>query len=106
MAAPETWDVASEGSASRVEFDTDGDVFTGKYRGPVIVTNPNTGENYDYLEFTGDDGELYQISSSYQLAGVFTNVKPGTYCRITRKREIPMGNGRNPMKDYRVETRK
>lgn len=98
------WKLVSRGSATRVEFDKDGDVFTGVFEGTVDVTNEATGEVYDYLEFTGDDGELYQISASYQLSRTFRNIPPGTYCRITRKREIPMGNTKNPMKDYRVET--
>lgn len=102
----EEWDTVSAGSASRVEFDTDGDTFTGTFNGLAKITNEKTGEVYDYLEFTGDDGELYQISASYQLLRTFHDIAPGTYCRITRKREIPMGNGKNPMKDYRVETLK
>lgn len=98
------WDTASEGTANRVEFDTDGETFEGVYRGPVKIQNGD--EVYDYLEFTGTDGEPYQISASYQLSRVFENIEQGTFCRITRKREIPMGNGRNPMKDYRVQTRR
>lgn len=100
------WEIASHGVPSRIEFDTDGDTFTGYYTGMQEVTNDATGETYDYLGFLGTDGEPYQISASVQLRQIFADVQTGSLAEITRKREIPMGNGRNPMKDYRVRVRR
>lgn len=103
------WTTIDEGSRLRIAFDTVGDIFEGTYEGSETVEFAN-GENGDYLNFRGAvpdavKGEPCAISSTYQLARTFTNVAPGTYCRIILRSETPVSKG-NPLKNFVVQTRK
>lgn len=103
-ATDDGWQVVSRGTATRLQFNDDGDMFEGVFEAHVEI--PDGDDTYRYLEFTdAATGELVQISESYQLRRAFADMPAGTYVRITRKREIPMGGGRNPMIDYLVEAR-
>lgn len=99
-AANDGWQNVAEESATRIIFDTPGDVFIGTYLGHELV---GPDKDMDYLMFRGEDGELYSTSAGYKLSQAFENVTEGTLARITFVKEVPMGAGRNPMKDYKVD---
>jgi hypothetical protein len=84
MAKAETetqWEVVSENRA-RIVFDTTGDTWEGFYEGPQTITDPNTQEEYEYLNFRDDTGEGYMVSASYQLSRAFAEMAPGTYVKL------------------------
>jgi len=103
------WTTVTDESAIRIQFDTPGkDEFVGTYLGHDLVQ----GE-YDYVLFRGTDGKLYSLSNSYKLSQAFGSgdgetegkISEGTMCRLVYVKDVPMGSGRNPMKDIRVDTK-
>lgn len=99
------WTTVQEESATRIIFDTIGDQFIGTFLGLESIPHPETGEAMDYLMFRGTDGELYSTSAGYKLTEACKKVQPGQMVRITYVKEVPIGPGRNPMKDYRVDVK-
>jgi hypothetical protein len=101
--ADDGWQNVSEESATRIIFDSPGDVFTGTYLGHELV---GPDKDMDYLMFRGEnDDVLYSTSAGYKLTQAFEDIAPGTLARITFVKEVDMGPGRNPMKDYRVDVK-
>ena len=103
------WTTVTDETATRIQFDTPGkDQFIGTYLGHDMVQ----GE-FDYLLFRGTDGELYSISNSYKLQQSFGTgdgetegkVPEGAQVRLTYVKDVPMGQGRNPMKDIKVDVK-
>lgn len=97
------WTTVQEESATRIVFDTIGDVFIGTFQGLEEIPHPQTGEIMGYLMFRGTDGELYSTSASWKLTRAFEKVSPGDKVRITYIKDVETGRGLNPMKDYRVD---
>ena len=62
----EQWETIAE-HRTKMIFDTDGDEFRGMYEGFEHITDPNTGEVYEYANFRNDDGEPLTTSASYQI---------------------------------------
>jgi hypothetical protein len=93
------WTTVAE-ARTKIVFDTDGDVFAGFFDGPEEITNPNTGEVYDYLNFRNDTG-AYTVSATYQLGRAFASIPVGTLVRITRLSESPVKTGM--MTNFKVE---
>jgi hypothetical protein len=98
--ATDGWQNVAEESATRIIFDTPGDVFVGTYLGHELV---GPDKDMDYLMFRGEDDVLYSTSAGYKLTQAFDGVAEGTMARITFVKEVDMGPGRNAMKDYRVD---
>lgn len=103
------WQTVTDESATRIIFDKPGeDVFIGVYIGHDMVQ----GE-FDYVLFRGTNGELYSISNSYKLQESFGTgdgetegkIAEGTMVRIRYVKDVPMGSGRNPMKDLAVDVK-
>lgn len=103
----DNWTTVTDETATRIQFDTPGeDQFIGTYLGHDMVQ----GE-FDYLLFRGTDGELYSISNGYKLSQSFGTgdgetegkVPEGSMVRLTYVKDVPMGQGRNPMKDIKVD---
>lgn len=99
----EQWETVAE-ARSKLIFDTDGDEWEGVFEGPEIIVDPNTGEEYPYLNFRGNDGEAYTTSSSYQLSRAFEKIPVGTYSKIIRKSSIKVAKG--DMINFKVQIRK
>jgi len=105
------WTTLSEGAATKISFDTDGDVFIGVYVGEDHI-EPPTGEPFDMWQFrtVGDqgeleDGELVNINQYYDLQKSMAKVTPGMICRIERLKEIPTGRKLNPMVTFKFQTK-
>lgn len=105
------WNTVAEGAATRVNFDTIGDVYIGTYLGTDHITPPDS-DAFDVYQFTtaGDqtglsDGELVAINQSYDLRNTFEKIAPGTLCRIEYVKDVPTGRGLNPMKSFKVQTK-
>lgn len=102
------WTTVTEESATRIIFDKVGDEFIGAYLGHDLVQ----GE-YDYVLFRGTDGNLYSMSCGYKLQDAFGSavdetagkIAEGTTVRLTYVKDVPMGTGRNPMKDIKVDAK-
>jgi hypothetical protein len=106
--ANDGWQTVTDESATRIIFDTPGDVFIGEYLGHDLVQ-----DEYDYVMFRGEDGALYSTSCGYKLRDSFgtadgevdAKVAEGSTVRLTYVKDVPMGSGRNPMKDIRVDVK-
>lgn len=92
-------------SRVKIVFDTIGDVWKGYYEGTEMITDPNTAEEYKYLNFRDDDGEAFTTSASYILNQAFEKIAIGMYVRIelTGLAESKRGND---LKQYKVQVRK
>jgi hypothetical protein len=101
----EQWETIAE-HRTKMIFDTDGDEFRGTYEGFEHITDPNTGEVYEYANFRNDDGEPLTTSASYQLKRALTNVTPGKYVRLIRTGQTDMGKNKAPMTNFKVMVRK
>ena len=99
------WETVAE-PRTKMIFDTVGDVWTGIYEGTEIIIDPNTGESYDYLNFRDLDGEPYTTSASYTLKSGLSKVPVGSTVKITYMSDTDMGKGKNPMKNFKIQTRK
>lgn len=111
MTAPvnEEWETASEEAGTRIVFDTIGDQWQGTYTGfEEIVFQNDKGEEKSFTQYSFRDGdnEKFTINGSYSLNKAFGKITPGDYVRITYVGDVPMGPGRNPLKDFRVDRRK
>lgn len=98
------WETIERESATKVEFDTVGDVFVGQFIEVQKVAPENGKEPFDLLIF-GRDGEIYSITPSFKLQNAMGNLMPGDWVRITYVGDVQTGNGLNPMKNFRVERR-
>lgn len=100
------FETVADESPDRIIFDTFGDQFVGTYVGPQMV-DLGDDEEGKYLVFRQqEDQHLYMMSASYKLDRAFAEISPGALCRITYVKDIEVGNGRNPMKDFKVEVAK
>lgn len=110
--APENWEweVKTEGAAIKVIFDTIGDVFIGQYLNREHIQNEPAadGSNRSFytFNFRGTDDDVYTIGESYALTEAMEDIDPGMWCRITYVRDVPTARKLNPMKAFKVETRK
>ena len=105
----EDWEVAVPESGSPIVFMNYGDTFTGEYTGTVVITPDDTGgktEKPFNKHFFKSDGNVKFILGGYKLDEALANIDKGTICRITYVGEVDMGAAKNPMKDYRLETKK
>lgn len=106
----EGWETTSE-SATNVNFDKDGDQFTGTYQGESDEFQGSDGPFRNYLfrsVGTTDivDGELCSVSQSYTVRQGMASAKVGDLVRLTRVREVPTRRGQNPMKDIKVQIKR
>jgi hypothetical protein len=107
----EQWETIDEGTRTRVTFDEIGDEFIGVWEGPEVIMNPATDEEMHYLNFRGISPEEIKdepaaISAGYQLTETMKKVPVGTTVRITLRSETKMGPGRNPLKNFVVQTKR
>lgn len=103
----EGWETVSDESPTRIIFDTIGDQFIGTYLGHELIDDPAGGEPFDYIMIRGTDGHLYSASAGYKLKDAFESVNEGDLVRITYVKDVDMGKeGRNPMKDYKVDVKR
>lgn len=112
----EGWTTEVEESAVKVTFDEVGDKFTGIKNGQRVVTfdDPKEGEKsftvYQFrawkMEAHGlEDGTLCDIQESYKLKGL-ADIPDGVLVRITRMADVPVSGRPQPMKDFRIESRR
>lgn len=113
--APDDWEFETHTDQSpiAVVFDEKGDTFIGCFE-EVRHIKPDKGDEndeFDLLIFRGRDGNPYSVTPGYKLERAFSPsnpkaIEPGTWCKITLVQLIDTGRKDNPMKDYKVETRK
>ena len=101
------WETVAEGSRTKVQFDTIGDVFTGEYQGTEEITNPNDGRTWMQYNFRGHSpaelsGELCAINGGFAFRRAFESVPVGSLVRITFIKTVDTGQP-TPMKDFKVE---
>jgi hypothetical protein len=100
------WETVAE-TRTKIIFDTDGDQFTGAWEGLENITDPNTGEVYEYLNFREAGTNLpVTTSAGYALKSGLANVATGSIVRITRTGQTDMGKGKNPMNNFKVEVKR
>lgn len=100
------WETVAE-TRTKIIFDTDGDEFTGTWEGFQNITDPNTGEVYEYANFREAGTELpVTTSASYQLKAGLAGVPTGTLTRLTRTGTTDMGKGKNPMNNFKVQVKR
>lgn len=109
----EGWVTESEESATNVELEI-GESFLG-IKQETERSFESNGKVVPVFEFRAygaqggpegvEDGELCAFVGSYKLLGV-RDIPAGKLVRITRMKDVPMtGGNRQPMKDYRVQSR-
>lgn len=105
----EGWETAVEESGSPIVFINYGDSFAGKFTGTQVITPEETGgktdKPFNKHFFKDADGNVKYILGGYKLDEALAKISPQTVCRITFVGEVDMGPGKNPMKDYRLETK-
>ena len=97
----EEFELVSE-TRGKLQFDEDGDQFTGTWEGFEDIIDPNTEEVYVYANFRNAEFGAVAVSASYQLKTRMEGVPQGSRVRITRTGSTPMKKG-NPMIHFRVE---
>lgn len=99
------WKTVSEDEVdeTKIVFDTVGDVFVGRYLGTRNLSNSDGG--YTQIRFQGEDGAHYFTNANYSLQKSFTDMRPGTTCRVTFVSEKDTGQ-RSPMRVFRVDVRR
>lgn len=122
MAAPtaglttqDEWDVVSEGTRIKIQFDTIGDVFIGVKEGTETIVNPNENkdgkhdewEQYNFRGIYPPEimNEPCGIAAGYELARTLDKISTGTTCRLTYVRDTDTGQV-SPMKSFKVETKR
>lgn len=107
------WTVESEASGIKVTFDNVGDKFTGVKTGKRWVEMPGTDDGgFTVYTFAAmgmtahgvENGELCDIQETFKLKAL-DDVADGRLVRITRLTDIPMGGKRQPMHNFRIESR-
>jgi hypothetical protein len=102
----EEWETVAE-TRTKIIFDTDGDQFTGQWEGFQNITDPNTGEVYEYANFReAGTGLPVTTSASYQLKAGLVDVPLQSMVRITRTGTTDMGKGKNPMNNFKVQVKR
>lgn len=113
MTSDEGWNTVSEESATNVELEV-GETFLGikQDTNREFESNGKTVPVFEFRAYGAQggeegvaDGELCAFTGSYKLLPV-KDIPAGHLVRITRMRDVPMtGGSRQPMKDYRVQSR-
>jgi len=100
------WETVAE-TRTKIIFDTDGDQFTGIWEGLENITDPNTGEVYEYLNFREAGTSLpVTTSAGYALKSGLADVPLRSMVRITRTGQTDMGKGKNPMNNFKVQVKR
>lgn len=109
--APDEWEFEThtDQSPTHVEFEKPGDSFVGMFLEVRHIVPDKGGDEFDLLIFRGRDENPYSIAPGYKLEKAFIKGDPkpiesGTWCRITLVQLIDT-SAKEPMKDYKVETR-
>lgn len=104
-ATPE-WETVVEETATKVIFDSFGDVFTGVKVNTEVIAQEDD-DPFTQFQFRGFGvfpvATLWGINESYKLMGL-AKVPNGNVVEITYIKDVAVGKG-NDMKDYRVRTR-
>lgn len=106
------WITVSAGAETlptKVVFDSWGDEFIGRYKGPRTVT-PGSGDAFTVYIFTQDgtflpDNETpeeFSVSATNALRSGMKKVRPGALVRLTYLDDIDSGNG-NFIKNIRID---
>lgn len=108
--APDDWEFETvHETATRVLFDTVGDVFIGQYEGIEHIEPDADADNkfdpFDLINFRGRDGKLYAVNTSHNLTKAMEKVEKGQWVRITFTSETPSKKG-NALKNFTVDVRK
>lgn len=101
------WKTVTEGAATKVGFDTLGDVFIGTLLGQVHIA-PENDDPFDVWQFRAADGqegltdnELVNINTSYGLRDL-ESVPIGSLVRLEYVKDVPTNKG-NPMKSFLIQ---
>lgn len=91
----------------KMQFDEDGDTFTGIWEGFEEIQVPGKPEEapYLYCNFRNQEHGAFAMSASYQLEQHMRKVETGALVRVTRTGSTKMAKG-NPMIHFRVEVAK
>ena len=104
------WETVQDGVATKVIFDTVGDVFIGQYiRKDRIEREPaadGSDQSFSLYIFKGRDGENYSVQNSYSIDEGMESVDEGQWVRITFVSEVPTARKLNPMKSFKIDVRK
>lgn len=110
--APDDWEFEThtDQTPTMVEMETPGDTFVGKFVEWRHIVPEKGGDEFDLIIFEGRDGNPYSLSPSYKLARAFDPSMSGaipadTWCKITLVQMLDTG-AKQPMKDYKIQTRK
>lgn len=107
------WEKVATETPTAIEMKI-GEFFIGKYEGPVDVHTENVSDNstasdgqpgftiQTWREITND--MLVSLPNSYKLEQGLRegNVQPGDITKVTYVKDVKMGPGRNPMKDFTI----
>ncbi|HEY6018466.1 MAG TPA: hypothetical protein VIY48_00765, partial [Candidatus Paceibacterota bacterium] len=99
----EVWETVQE-ARTKMIFDEDGDTFQGTYEGTELITDPNNGEVYEYINVRDDSGEPFTTSASYQLKQAMTKIPVGSYVKLIRTGSVAAKKG--TMLNFKVMVRK
>ena len=105
------WETVQTEAGDQIEFDTIGDVFIGVFVGydDIKFEDPKEGEKeFRQMHFrdVDDPEKLYDINCGYRLTQACDKLSAGQTARITYVKDLDMGKGNSPMKEYRVDIRK
>lgn len=105
------WTVVSPESPEKLILDTIGDRFTGVFQGFDHVKTDDGEYDFEQAVFRAEgnadpavkDGALYAIGGYKVLQALRAANPMQKLVRLTYVKDLPMGKGRNDMKDVTVE---
>ena len=103
-AAPaETWETVEEASGLPWRPTVIGEAITGVLSNRREVVDEERGETWTSHTITLDNGDIVRPPAGYKVTQGLLACNVGDVVRITYLGEVPMGPGKNPMRDYRIQ---
>lgn len=107
------WVTVSEGAETlptKVVFDSWGDEFVGRYKGPKTIT-PGSGDSFTVYIFNQDGATLpsgepeeFSVGATNAMRTGMKKVRPGSLTRLTYVDDIESGSG-NYIKNIRIDVK-
>lgn len=103
------WETAVEESGKPIDFSVVGSVFVGTFERTELIDPSGDGnpeETFNKHFFKSPSGEVFFVLGGFKLDDSLAKIPTGSRVRITYVGDVPMGVGKNPMKDYRIDVAK
>lgn len=105
------WETVVEPFGETAEFKDEGDTLIGRYKGSKEVmtddlNNPGEKRNQTLYEIEDENGKLWSVWESYNVAQGMQNVAKDDLVRIKFVNKVPIDNGARSVKQFEIAVKR